>query len=84
VLEQNYPNPFNPTTMIEYSIASDGYVTLNVYNVLGQRVAGLVNGDVKAGTYEVNFDASKLSSGVYYYRIEANGFAGTRKMVLLR
>ena len=83
-LEQNYPNPFNPTTMIEYSIASDGYVTLNVYNVLGQKVDELVNGEVKAGTYEVNFDASNLSSGVYYYRIEANGFVSTRKMVLLR
>ena len=83
-LEQNYPNPFNPTTMIEYSIASDGYVTLNVYNVLGQKVDELVNGEVKAGTYEVNFDASNLSSGVYYYRIEANGFVSNRKMVLLR
>ena len=83
-LEQNYPNPFNPTTKIEYSVAEDGIVILNVYNTLGQKVADLVNGEVKAGTYEVNFDASKLSSGVYYYKIEMNGFVSVKKMMLLR
>ncbi|HSD63857.1 MAG TPA: T9SS type A sorting domain-containing protein, partial [Ignavibacteriaceae bacterium] len=83
-LSQNYPNPFNPTTKIKYSIPSDGFVSLNVYNVIGQKVAELVNREVKAGTYEVNFDATKLSSGVYYYKIEMNGFVSAKKMILLR
>ena len=93
-LEQNYPNPFNPTTKIEYSVAEDGIVKLNVYNTLGQKVADLVNEEVKAGSYEVNFsakggsasggDALNLASGVYYYRIEANGFVSTKKMILMK
>jgi len=83
-LEQNYPNPFNPATKIEYSVAEDGIVKLTVYNTLGQKVADLVNNEVKAGNYEVNFDASKLSSGVYYYKIEMNGFVSVKKMMLLR
>jgi PKD repeat protein/predicted small secreted protein len=83
-LEQNYPNPFNPTTKIKYSVAEDGLVKLTVYNTLGQRVADLVNKEVKAGNYEVDFNASNLSSGVYYYKIETNGFVNTKKMILLR
>lgn len=83
-LSQNYPNPFNPATVIKYSIPSDGMVKLNVYNTLGQKVAELINGQVKAGSYEVNFNADNLSSGVYYYRIETTGFVSTKKMMLLR
>ncbi len=83
-LSQNYPNPFNPTTQINYSIPKDGFVSLRVYNTLGQLVADLVNREVKAGTYKVDFDATKLSSGVYYYRIETNGFVNTKKMTLIR
>ena len=83
-LEQNYPNPFNPTTKIKYSIPSDGYVSLTVYNTIGQKVSELVNGEVKAGSYEINFDASDLSSGIYFYKIQADGYTSTKKMMLLR
>ncbi len=83
-LEQNYPNPFNPATQIRYSIPQDAMVKLNVYNALGQQVAELVNGEVKAGSYEVKFNADRLSSGIYYYRIETGGFVSTKKMMLLK
>ena len=83
-LSQNYPNPFNPATKINYSVPKDGYVKISVYNVIGQEVAELVNGMVKAGTHEVNFDASGLTSGIYFYKIEANGFSNIKKMTLLR
>ncbi len=83
-LSQNYPNPFNPSTEIKYSIPKSGIVTLKVYNLLGQEVATLVNQEQKSGNYVVNFDASKLASGVYMYRIEANGFSLTKKMALLK
>jgi len=89
-LDQNYPNPFNPATVIGYSLPSDSRVTLSVYNVLGQKVATLVNGTVAAGTHQVEWKA-QVSSGVYFYRIEATGagdashrFVQTRKMVLTR
>lgn len=83
-LEQNFPNPFNPATTISYSVPEDGFVNLAVYNVLGQKAAELVSGQVKAGIHHVNFNADKLSSGVYYYRLEAEGFISTKKMLLLR
>ncbi|MHB8581567.1 MAG: discoidin domain-containing protein [Ignavibacteriaceae bacterium] len=84
ILSQNYPNPFNPSTQIKYSIPKSGIVTLKVYNMLGQEVATLINKEQKSGDYTVNFDASKLASGVYLYRIEANGFTLTKKMTLLK
>jgi len=88
VLEQNYPNPFNPSTVIKYSIPQDGMVTLEVFNLLGEKVATLVNGVQQAGRYEVNFDASKLASGIYVYTISAAGGAGSfnsvKKMVLMK
>lgn len=68
-LEQNYPNPFNPATVIRYQISEASYVSLKVFDILGKEVATLVNSEQKAGNYEAEFDASKLSSGVYYYRI---------------
>jgi len=83
-LSQNYPNPFNPTTNIRFSMPQSGIVKLVVYNLLGQVVANLVNGYREAGTYNVNWDASRLTSGVYIYRIESNSFNLTKKMTLLK
>jgi hypothetical protein len=83
-LEQNYPNPFNPSTSIQYTISSKQNVQLLVYNVLGKEVAILVNEEKPAGNYEVNFDASKLSSGVYFYQLQAGSFVETKKMILIR
>lgn len=83
-LNQNYPNPFNPATTIEYSIPQNSFVSLKVYNVLGQEVASLVNQEQKASNYTVNFDASRLSSGIYFYKIQAGNFTLTKKMLLLK
>ena len=83
-LEQNYPNPFNPTTKISYSIPEDGFVKLAVYNLLGEEVATVVNSFQKADRYEVNFNASGLSSGVYVYKIEATNFTLSKKLVLMK
>jgi len=83
-LEQNYPNPFNPSTTIRYTLPVSGRVAVRVYNILGQAVATLVDGNQNAGTYEVSFNASALSSGVYFYRIESGSFAAVKKMMLLK
>ena len=83
-LEQNYPNPFNPSTTIEFSLPKTGNVTLKVFNVLGKEVASLINGQVESGKHKVNFDASNLNSGVYFYRIDAGNFIDTKKMILLK
>lgn len=83
-LEQNYPNPFNPSTRIRYELPHSGHVSLTVYDVLGERVATLVDGDVQAGVQEVPFHPVGLSSGVYFYRLQAPGFTQTRKLLLLR
>jgi hypothetical protein len=83
-LSQNYPNPFNPTTMIQYSVPKSGLVTLKVYNMLGQEVATLVNQQQQAGNYNVNFNATRLASGVYMYRIQSGSFSSTKKMTYLK
>jgi hypothetical protein len=83
-ISQNYPNPFNPSTMIRFSIKETGIVSLKVYNVLGQLVNTLVNEQKSAGTYEYNFDASHLSSGIYFYTIKAGNFTATKKMILMK
>jgi hypothetical protein len=83
-LSQNYPNPFNPSTSIRFDIPVSSLVSINVYNVLGQEVTTLVNEDYKPGNYEVTWDAKDLSSGVYYYRLQAGSFMETKKLVLLR
>jgi hypothetical protein len=83
-LYQNYPNPFNPTTKIKYEISKTGLVTLKVYDVLGREVATLVNEEKPSGIYEVEFDGSNLSSGVYFYRMRAGDFIDTKKFVLIK
>jgi hypothetical protein len=83
-LMQNYPNPFNPSTLIRYSIPKDGLVKLNVYNSLGQKVAELVNRPMVAGNYEVNFNASNLSSGVYFYELSSNNNTIVKKLMLIK
>ena len=83
-LSQNYPNPFNPTTRISFTIPATAMVQLKVYNVLGQEVATLVNETMTNGSHTVTFDASKLASGVYLYKITAGNFVSTKKMVLLK
>jgi hypothetical protein len=84
VLSQNFPNPFNPSTSIKFTIPENGFVTLKVFNILGQQVAVLFQSYQKAGSYNVNFDASKLSSGVYLYRLQSNNYIETKKMTLLK
>ena len=83
-LSQNYPNPFNPLTKIKYSIPKSGLVTLKVYDLLGNEIATLVNEEKQSGIYEVEFDASSLSSGIYFYQLQAGGFISTKKLVLLK
>jgi hypothetical protein len=83
-MEQNYPNPFNPSTDISYTIAKAGNVTLKVYNMLGQDIATLVNGFQTANTYKVNFNASGLSSGVYFYKLSTGSNEMIKKMVLMK
>lgn len=83
-LSQNYPNPFNPTTKIEYSITSSEFVSLKVYDVLGREVATLVNNEQAAGVYSVNFNAANLTTGIYFYRIEAGSFVDVKKLLLLK
>jgi len=88
-LEQNYPNPFNPTTSLQYAIGSRQFVTLKVYDVLGNEVATLVNEEKPAGEYEVEFNShsdagQNLSSGVYFYKLKAGNFIETKKMILLK
>jgi hypothetical protein len=87
-LEQNYPNPFNPSTKIRFTVPQVGTghapSLLKVYDILGREVATLVHEEKPAGTYEINFDATKLSSGVYFYRLQAAGFVETKRMILMR
>ena len=83
-LEQNYPNPFNPTTKITYSIEQDGFVNLKVYDILGHEVADIVNTNEQAGNYTVNFNATKLSSGIYFYKLTSGSFTDVKKMNLIK
>lgn len=83
-LSQNYPNPFNPSTIIQYSIPMNEFVTLKVYDVLGREVKTLVSKEQSAGVYNIEFNASKLTSGVYFYRIEAGSFVSVKKLLLLK
>ena len=83
-LSQNYPNPFNPTTNIEFSTPEAGNYILKVYNIIGQEVATLVSGQMESGTHKVTFDAGRLSSGMYIYRLSGNNMQMTKKMILIK
>jgi len=84
LLNQNYPNPFNPSTTIRYDLPRSSMVRLNVYDILGREVAVLVNERKNAGSYEVKFDAVRLASGVYFYRIQAGDFIQAKKLVVIK
>lgn len=84
MLDQNYPNPFNPSTTISFSLPENGHVSLAIYDVLGNEVVQLENGYKSAGTYSYSFDASKLTSGIYFYRIRSRRFVETKKMQLIK
>lgn len=81
-LSQNYPNPFNPKTNIEINIVKNGFVKVSVFDVLGKEIINLINQELQAGSYKVDWDATNYPSGIYFYRLEANDFIKTKKMVL--
>jgi hypothetical protein len=83
-LNQNYPNPFNPVTKINFAIPKTSFVSLKIYNMLGREVATLVSDTKVAGYYSIDFSAADLSSGVYYYRLESDGFTDVKKMMLVK
>ena len=83
-LEQNFPNPFNPITSIEYSIKEEGDVEIVIYDVLGKVVDKIVDERKQAGNYSIQFDASRLSSGIYFYTLRVNDFVATKKMLLIK
>jgi len=84
LLGQNFPNPFNPTTTIKYSIPASGYVSLKVYDIIGNEVAKLVDETKPAGNYQIDFDASMLNSGIYFYKMQSGNFMDTKKLILLK
>ncbi|MDW8438772.1 MAG: T9SS type A sorting domain-containing protein, partial [Chloroherpetonaceae bacterium] len=83
-LDQNYPNPFNPVTTIQFSLAKAGKVTLEIYNVLGQKVATLIDGELNAGAHRYQWNAAGLASGVYFYRLQSRDFVATKKAILVK
>jgi len=83
-LSQNYPNPFNPFTIIRFSVPEESSVSIVVINPLGEEVTTLINENITAGSYEVDFNAAGLPSGIYFYKIQAGSFIETRKMILLK
>jgi hypothetical protein len=83
-LNQNYPNPFNPSTIINYQIPEQGFVTIKVYDILGKEIKTLVNENKPVGSYNIRFNASDLSSGIYIYQIRVNNFVQSRKMMLMK
>jgi hypothetical protein len=83
-LFQNYPNPFNPSTTIRFGIPEKSYVKIAVYNLIGERVADLLNSELNSGYHEVIFNTNELSSGIYFYSIEAGTFTNVKKMLLLK
>jgi Neuraminidase (sialidase) len=83
-LSQNYPNPFNPSTTIEFGVRETGSYKLRIYNAIGEQVAELVNGELKSGYHQVHFDASRLSSGIYFYKLAGEKINLTKKMILMK
>jgi flagellar hook assembly protein FlgD len=83
-LAQNYPNPFNPTTNISFAIPTESFVSIKIYDILGKEVSKIVNETKQAGYYNFNFDATSLSSGMYFYKIEAGNFVQTKRMLLMK
>ncbi len=83
-LFQNFPNPFNPSTKISYKIKKEGNVSLTVFNLVGQEISVLVNEKQSPGNYEVEFDASELTTGVYLYKLQVNGFTSVKRMTVLK
>ena len=83
-LYQNYPNPFNPRTKLKYQIPELRFVTLTVYDILGNEIETLINEEKASGTYQIEFDASALTSGIYFYKLQAGSFVETKKMVLMK
>ena len=83
-LSQNYPNPFNPTTKIEYSIPKTSFVRLKVYDILGREVAALVDEEKSVGSYNIEFNGNNLSSGIYFYKIQAGDYSLVKKMILIK
>ncbi|MBK7979753.1 MAG: T9SS type A sorting domain-containing protein [Ignavibacteriae bacterium] len=83
-ISQNYPNPFNPTTNIVYHLSEKGFVDISVYDLLGHKIATLINGYKNEGSYKIKFDGSKLSSGIYYYVFSNNKSRISNKMLLIK
>ncbi|MFC2093692.1 T9SS type A sorting domain-containing protein [Bacteroidota bacterium] len=83
-LSQNYPNPFNPSTSIKFSLPNSSFTTLKVYNLVGQEIETLVNENLNAGTYEATLNGANLTSGIYFYKINADGYSETKKMMLIK
>jgi hypothetical protein len=83
-LEQNFPNPFNPTTTIQFSIPQTSKVDLMVYDALGKEIVSLVRGTRQSGTYQILLDASRLATGIYYYKLTAGSFIDIKRMVLIK
>jgi plastocyanin len=83
-LNQNYPNPFNPSTRISYAIPGASFVNLKVYDIIGNEIAVLVNEEKQAGTYQIDFDATELTGGVYFYQLLTGSFVETKKMILMK
>ena len=84
MLRQNYPNPFNPVTSIDFAIPTAGHVELAVYNVLGEQVAKLIDGNLQSGFHTAEFNAENLVSGIYFYRLTAGNYSEMKKMILMK
>jgi hypothetical protein len=83
-MNQNYPNPFNPVTTIKYQLPKAELVTIKIYDIIGKEISTLINRTQNAGYYEVNFNAGKLSSGIYFYKMVAGDFVSIKKLVVLK